>query len=689
MALSPSSPLAQAAPRLAPPGSALADLVARSRVLGADPRVTNFGGGNTSAKALEVDPLTGEARPVLWVKGSGGDLGSIREDGFACVDLARHAQLEARAEEGAADDHLAGLLPLCAFGRSTRAASIDTPLHALLPFAHVDHTHPDAFISLACCDRGEELVREAFEGQVGWVGWVRPGFTLARAIRDLVRAEPDLRGVVMAGHGLISWGDDAEACQRNTLELIARAEAFVGERDPAADFGGPRVAPLPQRRGALASLAVRLRGLLEGPPRIAHLCDEPEVLDFVGSRDLERLAAEGTACPDHFLRTRRLPLVLADGGEEDDAALAARLEAYRAAYEAYYQRFAVEGDPPLRGRDPVVFLVPGLGMVTFGASATEARIATAFFRNAIRVMRGAERMGRYQGLDAREAFGIEYWRLEQAKLDRMPPPLPLQGRVAVVTGAAAGIGRATVDLLLARGAAVVLLDVEEGRLVEALSELTSQHGGDAIRAVTTDVADAEAVARAFQRAAAEFGGVDLVVSSAGIASAAAIEDTTAEAWDRSFEVLTKGTFLVAREAFELLRRQGRGGSLVLVGSKNALATSKGSAAYSSAKAAALHLARCLAVEGAPHGIRVNTVNPDAVIEGSSIWEGAWREQRARDHGIEVAEVEDFYRRRSLLGASVRPADVAEAIVFLASDAASRSTGNVLNVDAGNPGAFPR
>jgi len=673
--------------------SAEALLLYRSNLLGSDLTVTNFGGGNTSAKLDGADPLTGEATTVLWVKGSGGDLGSMALDGFSTLYLDKLLGLEARYRGRAFEDEMVGYLPHCTFNLNGRAASIDTPLHAYLPFTHVDHVHPDAVIALAAARGGEAITREIWGGAIGWLPWKRPGFDLGLQLCDLVAAQPELRGVVLAGHGLICWGDSARLCYDNTIALIGDAAAYLNTRlalGPA--FGGsarPALAPA-ERAAVAASLAPRLRALMsEGRPKLAHFSDDPETLEFTGSRDFDRLAAIGTSCPDHFLRTKIAPLALDPARLDDDAYLAGAVDDYRTGYRAYYQRCARPSDPPVRDANPVVVLVPGVGRLTFAADKTTARLAGEFYGNAINVMRGAEAAGGYRGLPEQEAFDIEYWALEEAKLRRMPAPKPLAGRIALITGGAGGIGAATAARLGASGACVFLIDRDETRLGEAYAELEAKLGRDAVRAAVCDVTDEAQVQAAFDACAREFGGLDILVANAGLAAAAPIEETTLAMWRKTYDVLAEGYFLSARAAFPLMRRQ-RGGAVVFIGSKNALAATPNASAYASAKAASLHLARCLALEGADAGIRVNVVNPDAVIRGSSIWDGDWRKERAGAYGVdEGVELEEFYRKRSLLKRDVLPSDVAEAVYFLVSDASSKSTGNVINVDAGNAQAFTR
>jgi rhamnulose-1-phosphate aldolase/alcohol dehydrogenase len=665
----------------------------RSNLLGADLTVTNFGGGNTSAKIVERDPLTGADADVLWVKGSGGDIGSMTLAGFATLYLDKLLGLERLYRGVEHEDEMVGYLPHCTFALNPRAASIDTPLHAFLPFAHVDHVHPDSVIALAAAAGGEAAVREIWGGAVGWLPWKRPGFDLGLRLRDFVAAHPGCRGVVLAGHGLICWADTSKACYENTIDLIADAVGYLNARmagQPA--FGGEVRPPLDAaaRADAAARLMPRLRGMMRGSGgKIAHFADDAETMEFVCSADFERLAAVGTSCPDHFLRTKIAPMTLDPARLDDDAWLAERIADYRDAYAAYYQRCAAPGDPAMRDANPVVVLAPGIGRMTFAADKTTARLAGEFYANAINVMRGAEAVGGYLGLSEREAYGIEYWALEEAKLKRMPPPRPLAGQIALVTGGAGGIGAASAERLAAEGACVMIIDRDAAALETAQAGLVERHGKDAIRSAVCDVTDEQQVADAFAACARAFGGLDILVANAGIASSAPIEETSIELWRRNYDVLAEGYFLACRTAFPLMRAAG-GGSIIFIGSKNGIAAAANAAAYASAKAATLHLARCLALEGAPHGIRINTVNPDAVIKGSRIWDGSWRQERADAHGIGSGdELEAHYRDRSLLKRDVLPADVAEAVYFFASDMSAKSTGNLINVDAGNAGAFTR
>lgn len=666
-------------------------LLYRSNLLGSDLTVTNFGGGNTSAKLDGCDPLTGEAVLVLWVKGSGGDVGSMKLDGFSTLYQDRLLGLEKLYRGHAHEDEMVGYLPHCTFGLNPRAASIDTPLHAYLPFAHIDHVHPDAIIALAASSEGQAATQAIWGGAVGWLSWQRPGFDLGLTLRDYVAANPGLRGVMLAGHGIICWGDSAKACYDNTIALITDAANYLNAKlanGPA--FGGEVVAPRPaaERAAAAAALMPALRGLMGGW-RVGHFADDAETLEFTGSRDFAKLAAIGTSCPDHFLRTKIAPLVLDPARIEDSAWLGERIEAYRADYAAYYQRCARPNSPAMRDPNPVVVLVPGVGRMTFAGDKATARLAGEFYANAINVMRGAEAIGAYVGLDEQEAFDIEYWLLEEAKLQRMPKPKPLAGRIALVTGGAGGIGAATAERLAADDACVLVVDRDVEALAAATKELEDRFGRDRIRSAVCDVTDETQVAAAFAACAREFGGLDILVANAGIASSAPIEDTTLELWQRNYDVLAQGYFLTARAAFPLMKAQG-GGSIVFIGSKNGIAAATNASAYASAKAAALHLARCLALEGAPFGIRVNTVNPDAVIKGSRIWDGDWRRERAGAHGIDSgSELEEHYRNRSMLKRDVLPEDVAEAVYFLGSDMSAKSTGNMINVDAGNAQAFTR
>jgi rhamnulose-1-phosphate aldolase/alcohol dehydrogenase len=671
-------------------------LLYRSNLLGSDLRITNFGGGNTSAKVMQRDPLSGLEVEVLWVKGSGGDLGSMKLDGFATLYMSKLEQLKKLYRGPEHEDEMVGYLPHCTFNLNPRAASIDTPLHAYVPHKHVDHMHPDAVIAIAAASRSRELTTEGFGRRIGWLPWQRPGFDLGLKIGAFAREHPDAQGVVLAGHGLFTWADTAEACYALTLQVIQLAADYLSSRQSVVAFGGTRTEALPRetRQAVAQAIMPVLRGkIMEKEPKVGHFDDSAEVLQFVCSRDLAPLAALGTSCPDHFLRTKIRPLVLDLDSELGLKRLLGsideKLEAYRNDYARYYQRCKRPDSPAMRDPNPVIYLVPGVGMLSYAKDKTTARVAGEFYVNAINVMRGASAVDRYVSLPEQEAFDIEYWQLEEAKLQRMPKPKSLAGRIAFITGGAGGIGRATALRLLAEGACVTLADVDAGSLEQAVSDLARSHGKDVVHGVVMNVVDEAAVAAAFGDAVRRFGGLDIVVSNAGIASAAAVEETTLELWRKNLDVLATGYFLVARTGYRLLKEQGRGGSIVFVGSKNALAASAGASAYCTAKAAEIHLARCLALEGAPLGIRVNVVNPDAVIRGSRIWAGSWREERAAANKIGTGDIEEFYRKRSLLQRSVFPEDVAEGIYFFASEASGKSTGNILNVDAGNAVAFTR
>jgi rhamnulose-1-phosphate aldolase/alcohol dehydrogenase len=668
-------------------------LLYRSNLLGSDLTVTNFGGGNTSAKLRERDPLTGETVDVLYVKGSGGDLGSMKLDGFSTLYLEKLRQLRGLYRGVAHEDEMVGYLPHCTFNLNPRAASIDTPLHALLPFAHIDHVHPDALIALAASSNGESATREIFKESVGWLPWQRPGFDLGVKLKDLVESHPNLSGVMLAGHGIIGWGDSAKACYDNTIDLIARAAEYLNVRlAEGPSFGGHLLgANLPsERRRVAAALMPRLRGLMGAQGyKVGHFTDDAETLEFVGSRDFAKLAAMGTSCPDHFLRTKIAPLALNPSRIDDPDYLSTALAEYRKGYADYYSRCASPKDPAVRDANPVVLLLPGVGRFAFAADKSTARLASEFYGNAINVMRGATAIGNYVGLPESEAFAIEYWALEEAKLKRMPRPKALAGRITLITGGAGGIGLSTARLLLSHGACVLIADRDAEALTSSHADLAKTYGADAVRAAVCDVTDEAQVQAAFESCAREFGGLDILVANAGLASAAPIEETTLALWNKNYDVLAQGYFLCAKAAFPLMRAQQRG-SIIFIGSKNALAATPNASAYASAKAASLHLARCLALEGAEAGIRVNVVNPDAVIRGSRIWDGEWRKERAGAYGIDSGEeLEEFYRKRSLLKKNVLPEDIAEAVYFFASDASIKSTGNIINVDAGNAQAFTR
>lgn len=673
-------------------------LLYRSNLLGADKRITNYGGGNTSAKVMETDPLSGEKVKVLWVKGSGGDVGTIKLDGFATLYQDKLDSLKNIYQGVADEDRMVGFLPHCTFNLNARAASIDTPLHGFVPFTHVDHMHPDAIIAIAASKNSRELTREIFGEEIGWLPWRRPGFQLGLDLEAFVKAHPNAKGVVLESHGLFTWANDAKACYELTLQIINKAiEWFAAKTEGKTIFGGAVAQSLPQteRRAIAARLMPEIRGRIgKAERKLGDFDDQDAVLEFVNSKSLRPLGALGTSCPDHFLRTKIRPLIVDfDPAKPDvDAVIAGldkALEDYRADYARYYNDCKHDNSPAMRDPNPVIFLVPGVGMLSFARDKATARIAGEFYVNAINVMRGASTVSEYQGLPEQEAFDIEYWLLEEAKLQRMPKPKSLAGKVAFVTGGAGGIGRATAARLVGEGACVVLADIDQTALESTQADFAKRYGADAVRSVKLDVTKEDAVISSFAEACVEFGGIDILVSNAGIASSAPIESTELSMWNRNIDILATGYFLVSREAFRLFRRQNLGGNVVFVASKNGLASSPNAAAYCTAKAAEIHLARCLALEGAEAGIRVNTVNPDAVLRGSKIWNGEWREQRAASSKIEVDDLEEHYRKRSMLKLNVFPEDIAEAIYFLASDLSAKSTGNIINVDAGNAQSFTR
>ncbi|WBU60592.1 bifunctional rhamnulose-1-phosphate aldolase/short-chain dehydrogenase [Paracoccus albus] len=673
-------------------------LLYRSNLLGSDKRVTNYGGGNTSAKVMETDPLTGEAVEVLWVKGSGGDIGSMKMDAFATLYMAKLEALKGKYRGLEHEDEMVGYLPHCTFNLNPRAASIDTPLHAYVPRKHVDHVHSDAIIAIAASENSRELTAEIFGDEIGWLPWKRPGFELGLWLENFAKENPEAKGAVLESHGLFTWGDTAEECYQSTLDVINKAAAWLEAKTEGKPvFGGEKLPALPadERREIAAKLMPVIRGLIsKDRHKVGHFDDQQAVLEFVGSNMLDDLAPLGTSCPDHFLRTKIRPLVIDfDPANPDlDATIASLPDAvasYREDYAAYYDRCKHPDSPALRDPNAVVYLIPGVGMITFALDKATARISGEFYVNAINVMRGASGVSTYQGLPEQEAFDIEYWLLEEAKLQRMPKPKSLAGRIALVTGGAGGIGAATAERMLREGACVMLADIDAGALDEVTKGFAARHGADVVRGVQMNVTDEDQVARAFAETALEFGGIDILVSNAGIASSAPVEETSLELWNKNMDILSTGYFLVSRETFRILRTQDIGGSVIFVASKNGLAASPNASAYCTAKASEIHLARCLALEGAEAGIRVNVVNPDAVLRGSKIWDGDWLDQRASTYKTDKEGLEEMYRQRSMLKRSVLPADIAEGIYFFASDLSAKSTGNIINVDAGNVQAFTR
>jgi rhamnulose-1-phosphate aldolase/alcohol dehydrogenase len=669
----------------------LAQLVLASRLLGSDRAIANFGGGNTSAKGIAVDHA-GRELNVMWVKGSGSDLATIAERDFARLRLDEILPLFARARM--TDAEMVDYLTRCQLEPSAPRPSIETLLHAFIPAAHVHHTHPDAINALAGARDGELLVAECFAGTAAWVPYVRPGFELARQVGGLVRANPALRLVVLAKHGLVTWGESAEESYRATIDVTNRAAEFINAHGAGERFGGPSASSgrleETDRAALLRAVLPAVRGAVSSErSKICRLDESEEVLRFLGSQDAETVALTGAACPDHLVHTKRVPLWVPFDPEVDNAAaLSARIrelaDKFRAEYASYFGRHAADGDHAA-DPDPRVVAIEHLGIVGAGTSVSAAHLSRDLYRRAIEVMGGAHAVGGFASLSEAESFAVEYWPLELYKLSLAPPPGELQGKVALVTGAAGGIGRAVVGKLSAAGACVVAFDIDGEGALDTVADL-----GAAGVAVQGDVTTEAGVRAAFAGGVEAFGGVDIVVSNAGVASSAPIEETSLAEWQRIQAVLMTGYFLVSRSAMSVLYEQGRGGSIIIVASKNSLSAGRNNAAYSAAKAGELHLARCLAEEGGERGVRVNTVNPDAVMEGSRIWSSTWREERAAAYSIMPEELGEYYRARTTLGVNVLPEDVAEAVLHFASAARSgKSTGNILNVDGGVAAAYPR
>ncbi|HEY0450723.1 bifunctional aldolase/short-chain dehydrogenase [Actinophytocola sp.] len=664
-------------------------LVRRSNRLGADPRNTNYAGGNTSAKATAPDPVTGTDVDLLYVKGSGGDLGTLTEQGLAVLRLDRLRALQDVYPGVDREDEMVAAFDYCLHGKGGAAPSIDTAMHGLVDAPHVDHLHPDAGIALATAADGPALTKQCFGDRVLWVPWRRPGFRLGLDIAAVRRDNPQAIGVILGGHGITAWGASSDECEANSREIIETAQRFLDEHGRPDPFGEVTTETLePAERHLLAArLAPAIRGLASTDrPQIGHFTDSAGVLDFLARAKLPELAAKGTSCPDHFLRTKVRPLVLDVAPTEPLERLLSRLgelhEQYRADYRAYYERYADADTPPMRGADPAIVLVPGVGMFSFGKDAQTARVAGEFYVNAVNVMRGAESVSTYAPIEEREKFRIEYWALEEAKLRRLPPARPFAARVALVTGGGSGIGRATARRLAAEGACVVVAD----RDTAAARTVAGEIGG---LAVTVDVTDENAVAAAFRQAALAYGGVDLVVNNAGLSISKPLLETTEADWDRQHDVMAKGSFLVSREAARVMIEQGIGGDLVYISSKNAVFAGPNNVAYGAAKADQAHQVRLLAAELGEHGIRVNGINPDGVVRGSGIFAGGWGAQRAAVYGVAEEDLGAFYAQRTLLKREVLPEHVAAAVVALTAGDLSLTTGLHVPVDAGVAAAFLR
>jgi len=689
----------EAAAKLA--GDEVALLIYRSNLLGADLRLTNYGGGNTSCKAIAKDPLTGEEVEVMWIKGSGGDIGTLTKSGLAALYVDRLRNLKNVYRGLEFEDEMVELFNHTIYDLASKAPSIDTPLHGFLPFKHIDHLHPDAAIAIAAAKDGKKITEELFGGKIGWVEWQRPGFDLGLQLKACLDANPGIRGIMLGSHGLFTWGDTAYESYINTLEIIEQCAGYLeqnyGKKGPV--FGGAKIQSLDEegRKKQVIALAPILRGFCSSKQNmIGHFTDDARVLEFINSNDLDRLAPLGTSCPDHFLRTKISPLVLDLGKDEDlsDAAalksrLAPAFEAYRAMYTEYYNTCKHANSPAIRDANPVVILYPGVGMFTFAKDKQTARVAAEFYINAINVMKGAEAISEYTSLPRQEAFDIEYWLLEEAKLQRMPKPKALSGRVALVTGSAGGIGKAIAKKFAQEGAVVVLNDMNAERLEGAAEEFKKLFGKDAYTTAVLDVTKADQIADAVGKAILAFGGVDLIVNNAGLSISKDIAGHTEKDWDLLYDVLVKGQFMVTQAATAVMKKQDIGGDIINIVSKNALVSGPNNAGYGSAKAAQLHLSRLNAAELGGDRIRVNVVNPDAVISDSNIWAGGWAEGRAKAYGITVEELPAYYAKRTLLNETILPDDIANACFVFAGGLLNKSTGNVLNVDGGVAAAFVR
>ncbi len=661
----------------------------RSNLLGADLRLTNYAGGNTSCKITETDPITGEPAEVMWVKGSGGDIGTLTKKGCANLYVDKLHALKKRYRGLAFEDEMVALFDHCLFDPKCATPSIDTPLHGLLPFKHIDHLHPDALIAIAASKDGEAIMKEIWGDTMAWLPWQKPGFDLGLQLSKTVQENPNLRGVILGGHGLFTWGDTSYDSYINTLEVIEMAseylEANYGKKKPV--FGGAKLEskPAEERKLAAAEIMPTLRGLASSYRlMVGHFTDDARVLEYVNSNDLERLAQKGTSCPDHFLRTKIRPMVLTGTSKES---IEAQFEAYRADYAAYYERCKHDNSPAIRDSNPVVILYPQVGMFTFAKDKQTARVAAEFYINAINVMKGAEAVSEYVGLDEQEAFNIEYWLLEEAKLQRMPKPKPLSGKVAFVTGGTGGIGKAICEELLREGACVVAAD--RNLLSETQAELRQKFGKDSAITTNIDVTSSEVIAESLRNAVLQFGSVDIIVNCAGLSISKPLEDHTIADWDLLQDVLVKGQFLVSQESVRIMRQQATGGDIVNIASKNALFAGPNNVGYGTAKAAQAHMTRLMAAELGKDKIRVNTVNPDAVLRGSKIWEGEWAEGRAKAYGIKVEDLPKMYASRTLLNEEILTEDIAKAVRVFVDGSLSKSTGNILNVDGGVAVAFVR
>jgi len=676
-------------------------LIYRSNLLGADLRLTNYGGGNTSCRAMAKDPITGKETEVMWIKGSGGDIGTLKKSGLAALYLDRLRSLTNVYRGLEHEDEMVELFNHCIYDLASKAPSIDTPLHGFLPFKHIDHLHPDAAIAIAAAKDGKKITNDLFGGKIGWVEWQRPGFDLGLKLKKCLDENPGIIGIMLGSHGLFTWGDTAYESYTNTLEVIEKCAEYLEQNygKKRAVFGGATIKSLAkeERLKQAALLAPTLRGLCSSNNRmIGHFTDDDRVLEFTNSKDLSKLAPMGTSCPDHFLRTKISPLVLtlAPGENLIDAKavkekLLPAFEAYRKMYADYYNTCKHSNSPAIRDANPVVILYPGVGMFTFAKDRQTARVAAEFYINAINVMKGAEAISEYTSLPRQEAFNIEYWLLEEAKLQRMPKPKPLTGKVALITGSAGGIGKGIAKKFVEEGACVIINDNDADRLAKADKEFKTKYGKDTFSSVLLDVLKSENINEAFDKTALAFGGVDIVVNCAGISISKPLEDHTEKDWDLLYDILVKGQFLVTQRGVEIMRRQNMGGDVINIVSKNALVSGPNNAAYGSAKAAQMHLSRLNAAELGADKIRVNVVNPDAVISDSKIWEGAWAEGRAKAYGIKVEELPAYYAKRTLLNEMILPEDIANACFAFTGGLLNKSTGNVLNVDGGVAMAFVR